>query len=76
MESFDNRFTSQVDFNAKKTIDRSVIKPIITDFCDDDSDDDTGWSIIILSIIDREKLQKSNKCHVKASAENIWNMCH
>jgi hypothetical protein len=24
MESFDNRFTSQVDFNAKKTIDRSV----------------------------------------------------
>ena len=42
MESFDNRFTSQVDFNAKKTIDRSVIKPIIIDFCDDDSDDDTG----------------------------------
>ena len=56
MESFDNRFTSQVDFNAKKTIDRSVIKPIIIDFCDDDSDDDTGWSIIILNIIDREKL--------------------
>jgi hypothetical protein len=25
------------------------------DFCDDDSDDDTGWSIIILSIIDRDK---------------------
>ena len=42
MESFDNRFTSQVDFNAKKTIDRSVIKLIIIDFCDDDSDDDTG----------------------------------
>jgi hypothetical protein len=28
---------------AKKTcIDRSVIAPIIIDFCDDDSDDDTG----------------------------------
>jgi hypothetical protein len=23
-------------------IDRSVIEPIIVDFCDDDSDDDTG----------------------------------
>ena len=32
-----------------------TIEPIIIDFCDDDSDDDTGWSIIILSIIDREK---------------------
>jgi hypothetical protein len=27
---------------AKKTVDRSVIEPIIIDFCDDDSDDDTG----------------------------------
>ena len=27
---------------AKKTIDRSVIEPIIIDFCNDDSDDDTG----------------------------------
>jgi hypothetical protein len=27
---------------AKKTIDRSAIEPIIIDFCDDDSDDDTG----------------------------------
>ena len=42
MESFDNRFASQVDFNAKKTIDRSVIEPIIIDFCDDDSNNDTG----------------------------------
>jgi hypothetical protein len=39
---------------AKKTIDRSVIEPIIIDFCDD-SDDDMGWSIIILSIIVWEK---------------------
>ena len=27
---------------AKKTIDRSVIEPIIIAFCDDDSDDDAG----------------------------------
>ena len=33
-----------------------TIEPIIIDFCDDDSDDDTVWSIIILSIIDREKM--------------------
>ena len=32
--------------NSKETIDRSVIEPISIDFCDDDSDDDTGWSII------------------------------
>jgi hypothetical protein len=38
-------------------------------------DDDTGWSIIILSIIDRKNFLKSNKCHIKANAENIWNMC-
>jgi hypothetical protein len=37
-------------------IDRSVIEPIVIDFCNDDSDDDTGWSIIILSIIDRAKM--------------------
>ena len=40
-------------------IDRSVKEPIIIDFCDDDSDDDTGWSIIILSIIDRKKKCKN-----------------
>ena len=42
--------------NSKETIDRSVIEPISIDFCDDDSDDDTGWSIITLSIIEREKM--------------------
>jgi hypothetical protein len=35
--------------------DRSVIETIIIKFCDDDLDDDPGWSITILSIIDREK---------------------
>ena len=43
------------EYCKENCIDRSVIEPIIIDFCDDDSDDDTGWSIIILSIIDREK---------------------
>ena len=52
------------EYCKENCIDRSVIEPIIIDFCDDDSDDDTGWSLIILSIIDREKNVKSNKCHV------------
>ena len=43
------------EYCKENYIDRSVIKPIIIDLCDDDSDDDTGWSIIILSMIDREK---------------------
>ena len=43
------------EYCKENCIDRSVIEPIIIDFCDDDSDDDTGWSIIILSIIDRKK---------------------
>jgi hypothetical protein len=43
------------EYCKENCIDRSVIEPIIIDFCDDDSDDDTGWSIIILSIKDREK---------------------
>ena len=30
---------------AKKTVQISVIEPIIIDFCDDDSDDDTGYHI-------------------------------
>ena len=63
------------EYCKKKCIDRSVIEPIIIDFCDDDSDDDTGWNVIILSIIDRVNMIKSNKCHVKANAENMWNMC-
>ena len=45
-----------VKIEKENCIDRSVIEPIIIDFCDDDSDDDTGWSIIILSKIDREKM--------------------
>ena len=44
------------EYCKENCIDRSVIEPIIIDFCDDDSDDDTGWSIIRLSIIDREKM--------------------
>ena len=44
------------EYWKENCIDRSVIEPIIIDLCDDDSDDDTGWSIIILSIIDREKM--------------------
>ena len=44
----------------KNCIDRSVIQTIIIDFCDDDSDDDAGKRIIILSIIDREEKYKSN----------------
>ena len=40
------------EYCKENCIDRSVIEPIIIDFCDDD----TGWSIIILSIIDREKM--------------------
>ena len=43
------------EYSKENCIDRSVIESIIIDFCDDDSDDDTGWSIIIFSIIDREK---------------------
>ena len=43
------------EYCKENCIDRSVIEPIIIDFCDDDSDDDAGYSIIILSIIDREK---------------------
>ena len=43
------------EYCKENCIDRSVIEPIIIDFCDDDLDDDTGWSIIILSIIDRKK---------------------
>ena len=39
------------EYCKENCIDRSVMEPIIIDFCDDD----TGWSIIILSIIDREK---------------------
>ena len=42
------------EYCKENCIDRSVIEPIIIDFCDDDLDDDTGW--IILSIIDREKM--------------------
>ena len=30
------------EFCKENCIDRSVIDPIIIDFCDDDSDDDTG----------------------------------
>jgi hypothetical protein len=30
------------EYFEEKSIDRSVIEPIIIDFCDDDSDDDTG----------------------------------
>ena len=30
------------EYCKEKCIDRSVIEPIIIDFCDDDSDDDTG----------------------------------
>jgi hypothetical protein len=44
------------EYCKENCIDRSVIEPIIIDFCDDDSDDDTGWNIIILSIIDRGQL--------------------
>ena len=40
------------EYCKENCIDRSVIEPIIIDFCDDD----TGWSIVILSIIDREKM--------------------
>ena len=47
------------DYCKENCIDRSVIEPIIIDFCEDDSDDATGWSIIILSIIDREKKCKN-----------------
>ena len=43
------------EYYKENCIDRSVLEPIIIDFCDDDSYDDTGWSIIILSIIHREK---------------------
>jgi hypothetical protein len=43
------------EYCKENCIDRSVIEPIIIDCCDDDSDDDTGCSIIMLSIIDREK---------------------
>jgi hypothetical protein len=39
------------EYYNENCIDRSVIEPIIIDFYDDDSDDDT-----ILSIIDREKM--------------------
>ena len=59
----------------KEYCKENCIEPIIIDFCDDDSDDDTGWIIIILSIIYRENMIKSNKCHVKAKDENMWNMC-
>ena len=44
------------EYCKENCIDRSVIEPIIIDFYDDDSDDDTGWNIIILGIIDREKM--------------------
>ena len=44
------------EYCKENCTDRSVIEPIMIDLCDDDSDDDTGWSIIILSIIDREKM--------------------
>ena len=47
------------EYYNENCIDRSVIEPIIFDFCDDDSDDDTCWSIMILSIIDREKKCKN-----------------
>ena len=30
------------EYCKENCIDRSVIEPIIIDFCDDDSDDDTG----------------------------------
>ena len=30
------------EYCKENGIDRSVIEPIIIDFCDDDSDDDTG----------------------------------
>ena len=43
------------EYCKENFIDRSVIEPIIIKFCDDDLDDDPGWSITILSIIDREK---------------------
>ena len=43
------------EYCKENCIDRSVIEPIIIDFCDDDSDDDAGKSLIILSIIDKEK---------------------
>ena len=31
-----------VKIEKENCIDRSVIEPVIIDFCDDDSDDDTG----------------------------------
>jgi hypothetical protein len=43
------------EYCKENCIDRSVIEPIIIDFCDDDSGDDAGKSLIILSIIDKEK---------------------
>ena len=39
-----------------KAEEHVVIEPIIIDFCDNDSDDDTGWSIIILSKIVRKQM--------------------
>ena len=42
------------EYCKENCIDRSVIETIIIICFDDDSDDDTGWSIIILGIIDRE----------------------
>ena len=39
------------EYCKENCIDRNVIEPIIIDFCDANSDDDTGWSII-----DREKM--------------------
>jgi hypothetical protein len=30
------------EYSTENCIDRSVIEPIIIDFCDDDLDDDTG----------------------------------
>jgi hypothetical protein len=53
------------EYCKENCIDRSIIlEPIIIDFCDDDSDDDTGCSIIILSIIDREKKKCKNRINV------------
>jgi hypothetical protein len=37
-------------------IDRSVIEPIIIDFCDDDSDDDTAYNTFLVSVAEKGML--------------------
>jgi hypothetical protein len=50
-----------VKIEKENYIERSVIEPIIIDFCDDDN---TGWRIIILSLIDREKMHETFDLHL------------